>query len=117
MAIHFFGTSGAVTSVGPTAAQLDTTTTVTGTGATNVFGTTYKAFSLVSLVVRKLPTVAAIVTIKSGSTTIITLTVPTANVPPYLFQGIPLPSTAELNVTTTQDADLLFVVDAQASIV
>lgn len=119
MAIHFCATSGAISDLGPKTAELDTTTTVSGSGATNVFGTTYKVFTLLKIVVRKVPTAAAVVTIKSGSTSVFTLTVPTSGVPPYDFgpQGIPLPSTSEIKLSTTNDADLLFIFDVSNPVV
>lgn len=116
--IHYFCTSGAqATAIGPTAAQLDTSTTADAQGANGIMATLYKNVRIMKMIVNKYPTTASVVTFKDqAANTLFTVTVPlVATVAPdYNFYGVPCPSGGFL-VTVTNNPDLTFIFDGVPS--
>lgn len=118
MALHYFCVSGAVTAVGPTAAQIDTSTTATGSRTTSIMATLYKSVVLKTIIALKVPAVADAISIldtSSSPVTLLSITVPTTGVPPYKLD-IPMPSGGFLITTTQATGSYMLVFEGQANV-
>lgn len=119
MSNHYFITSGAqATAIAPLSTELDNGSGASAQGSTGVMQVTYKNVRIMRMVVLKYPTTASVVTFTDkNANTLLTVTVPlvATGAPSYEFGGIPCPSGGFL-VTVTNNPDLCFVFDGEASV-